>query len=76
MVTPKHLIPIMRQAGGGAIVNMSSRNAFRSTAGSNAYDTTKPGLLGLMTGSSLIADGGQRACMNNDRLMEIPSLAS
>lgn len=142
----KHLIPIMRQAGGGAIVNMSSRNAFRSTTGNNAYDTTKSGLLGLtrtaagelaednirvnavcpgiistpmkdeqstegkllksihaklvplkrygvveevanvvlfllsdkasfITGSSLIADGGQLACMNNSRLMEIPSLA-
>ena len=43
----KHLIPIMRQAGGGAIVNMSSRNALRSTTGNNAYDTTKSGLLGL-----------------------------
>ena len=122
----KHLIPIMRLAGGGAIVNISSRNAFRSTTGNNAYDTTKSGLLGLtrtaagelaednirvnavsihaklvplkrygaveeianivlfllsdkasfITGSSLVADGGQLACMNNGRLMEIPSLES
>ena len=143
----KHLIPVMRLAGGGAIVNISSRNAFRSTTGNNAYDTTKSGLLGLtrtaagelaednirvnavcpgiistpmkdeqstegrllksihaklvplkrygvveeianivlfllsdkasfITGSSLVADGGQLACMNNGRLMEIPSLAS
>lgn len=138
----KHMIPVMRAAGKGAIVNMSSRNALRSTTGNNAYDASKAALLALtrtaagelagdnirvnavcpgiistpmkdeksregrllkaihrklvpmdrygnvseiasivlfllsdqasyVTGSALVADGGQLACMDNSRLMEL-----
>ena len=41
------LIPVMRAAGGGRIVNVASRNAFRSTNNVAAYDATKAGLVGL-----------------------------
>ncbi len=41
------LIPVMRAAGGGRIVNVASRNAFRSTNSVAAYDATKAGLVGL-----------------------------
>jgi len=41
------LIPVMRAAGGGRIVNVASRSAFRSTNNVAAYDATKAGLLGL-----------------------------
>ena len=143
----KYLAPVIRANGGGAIVNMASRNAIRSTVGRNAYDASKSGLLGLtrtaagelakdkirvnavcpgvidtamaksngddpsgvslksvhsklvpmgrygqveevadvvafllseksrfITGSAIVADGGQLACMDNDRLMEITRL--
>ena len=43
----KTLIPVMKAAGGGRIVNMSSRNAFTSTVNNSAYDATKAALLGL-----------------------------
>jgi NAD(P)-dependent dehydrogenase (short-subunit alcohol dehydrogenase family) len=41
------VIPGMVAAGGGRIVNVSSRNAFRSTNNVAAYDASKAGLLGL-----------------------------
>lgn len=41
------LVPVMIAAGGGRIVNVSSRNAFRSTNNVAAYDASKAGLLGL-----------------------------
>ncbi len=41
------LIPVMRAAGGGRIVNVASRNAFRSTNNVAAYDATKAGLVAL-----------------------------
>lgn len=37
----------MAEAGGGAIVNVSSRNAFRSSLGYAAYDSSKAGLVAL-----------------------------
>lgn len=37
----------MRQAGGGAIVNVASRNAYRSSTGKCAYDASKAGLMAL-----------------------------
>jgi NAD(P)-dependent dehydrogenase (short-subunit alcohol dehydrogenase family) len=44
------VIPIMQQAGGGAIVNITSIAAMRGTggSGSTAYATAKAGLTGLM----------------------------
>jgi NAD(P)-dependent dehydrogenase (short-subunit alcohol dehydrogenase family) len=41
------LAPRMEQSGGGAIVNIASRNAFRSSVGKCAYDASKGALLAL-----------------------------
>jgi NAD(P)-dependent dehydrogenase (short-subunit alcohol dehydrogenase family) len=41
------LIPVMIAAGGGRIVNVSSRNAFRSTNNVAGYNASKAGLIGL-----------------------------
>jgi NAD(P)-dependent dehydrogenase (short-subunit alcohol dehydrogenase family) len=41
------LAPAMAQSGGGAIVNISSRNAYRSSVGNAAYDASKAGLVAL-----------------------------
>ena len=43
----KHGIPVMRQTGGGAIVNTASVHSLVGFAGATAYDTTKAGLMGL-----------------------------
>jgi NAD(P)-dependent dehydrogenase (short-subunit alcohol dehydrogenase family) len=138
------LVPSMKSIGGGAIVNVSSRNAFRSSTNNSAYDASKAGLLALtrttsgelakynirvnavcpgviatpgdaatiddqlfkaaytkqipmnrygeadeiasviefllgpgssyLTGQAIIVDGGQIACQDNQRFMEIPGL--
>lgn len=138
------LAPAMAKAGGGAIVNISSRNAFRSSVGNAAYDASKAALVALtrtaagelardnirvnaicpgviatpgdaatiedqlfkaaytklipldrygrpeeiasvitfllsddasfITGQALIVDGGQMACQDNRRFLEIPGL--
>ena len=136
------LAPVMIDAGGGAIVNVSSRNAFRSSAGLSGYDASKAALVALartaagelagdrvrvnavcpgviatgdpaadnplfmaaytkqipmarygrpeeiasviafllsddasyLTGQAIIVDGGQIACQDNARFMEIPGL--
>ncbi len=137
------LAPIMAGAGGGAIVNIASRNAFRSSTNFAAYDASKAGLVALtrtaagefakyrirvnavcpgvistpgdtsieaqpfkaaylkqipmgrygqseevagvvcfllsddasyITGESITVDGGQIACQDNKRFMEIPGL--
>ncbi len=39
------LAPHMQQAGGGAIVNVASRNAYRSSTGKCGYDASKAGEL-------------------------------
>jgi meso-butanediol dehydrogenase/(S,S)-butanediol dehydrogenase/diacetyl reductase len=41
------LIPMMIAAGGGCIVNVASRNAFRSTNNVAGYNASKAGLVGL-----------------------------
>lgn len=41
------LAPHMKRAGGGAIVNVASRNAYRSSTGKCSYDASKAGLLAL-----------------------------
>ena len=46
------LAPIMRDAGGGAIVVTASRNAYRSSVNNAAYDASKAALLGLMRTAS------------------------
>ena len=43
----RSLIPVMTSAGGGRIVNVASRNAFRSTNDVVGYNASKTGLLGL-----------------------------
>jgi len=140
----RSLIPVMIAAGAGRIVNVASRNAFRSTNNVVGYNATKTGLLGLtrtaagelarhhirvnavcpgvvrtpplrewvedkqfyaaytkqipmgrfgkpeeiaaiiafllsddaefITGQTIIADGGQIACQDDNRLMEILDL--
>jgi len=42
------LAPVMRDAGGGAIVITASRNAFRSSTGNAGYDASKGGVVSLM----------------------------
>jgi NAD(P)-dependent dehydrogenase (short-subunit alcohol dehydrogenase family) len=138
----RSLAPIMANAGGGGIVNISSRNAFRSSTNNAAYDASKAALLALtrtaagefardhirvnavcpgviatsdvvieqplfkaaylkqipmdrygspdeiasvtafllskdasfVTGQAVIVDGGQIACQDNQRYMQIPGL--
>lgn len=139
----REIAPAMARAGGGAIVNVSSRNAFRSSTNNAAYDASKaalaaltrtaagelagdnirvnavcPGVIdtpaasadldelfvaayrklipldrfgdpdeiaaviafllsddaGFVTGQAILADGGQFACQDNRRFMEIPGL--
>ncbi|MCI0335413.1 MAG: SDR family oxidoreductase, partial [Planctomycetes bacterium] len=140
----RELAPVISSTGGGAIVNIASRNAMRSSTKNAAYDASKAALLALtrtaagelarygirvnavcpgmihtppndslmtaglffdvyrrlipmnrfglpeeiagvvafllsqdasfVTGESIIADGGQIACQDSDRLMEIPKL--
>lgn len=43
----KHLIPLMQEAGGGSIVNISSANAKLGREGWSVYDATKSGVLAL-----------------------------
>ena len=140
----RELSPVMTAAGGGAIVNVVSRNAFRSSTNGAAYDASKGALMSLtrtaagelakhrirvnalcpgvvrtppnaallagdlfgaayrrlipldrfaepeemasvisfllsgdasfVTGAAVVADGGQLACQDNERFMEIPGL--
>lgn len=41
------LAPVMASAGGGTIVNVASRNAFRSSTNCAAYDASKAGVVAL-----------------------------
>lgn len=139
----RSLAPVMAAAGGGAIVTVASRNAFRSSTGNAGYDASKAAVVALtrtaagelagdnirvnavcpgvistpgnsdaeeslfkaaytkqipmgrygkpeeianviffllsdaasfLTGQSIIVDGGQIACQNNARYMEITEL--
>lgn len=139
----KATTPGMAKAGGGAIINLASRNAFRSSVNNAAYDASKAGVVALtrtaagelaacnirvnaiapgviatpgdtsideplfkaaytkqipmdrygrpeeiasvvsflagpdssfLTGQTLVVDGGQIACQDNGRFMEIPGL--
>lgn len=46
-LTGKHLIPLLVEAGGGSIVNVSSANGIVGRKGMAQYDATKAGVLGL-----------------------------
>ena len=57
----KHLVPLMRSAGGGSIVNMSSVSAFIGARGGSAYHTTKGAVLSLSRALALeLADDSIR----------------
>ena len=43
----RSLAPVMAAAGGGAIVTVASRNAFRSSTGNAGYDASKAALVAL-----------------------------
>jgi len=43
----KHVVPYMRERGGGAILNMASVSAFWGEPGTVAYNASKGGILGL-----------------------------
>lgn len=142
-VIMRSLAPVMAEAGGGAIVNIASRNAFRSSTNNAAYDASKAALVALtrtaagefaghkirvnavcpgviatpgeaaaqdalfeaaytkqipmdrygnpdeiagviafllsddasyLTGQAIVVDGGQIACQDNERFMQIPGL--
>ncbi|MEL6268329.1 MAG: SDR family oxidoreductase [Chloroflexota bacterium] len=47
MLMMKHFVPVMRDSGGGAIVNMGSVSAFVGSDGYAAYVTTKGAVLSL-----------------------------
>ncbi|URN03105.1 glucose 1-dehydrogenase [Actinomadura madurae] len=47
LLTVRHALPEMAEAGGGAVVNMSSLNAYRTGGAGISYDTSKAALLGL-----------------------------
>ncbi|GGA97037.1 SDR family NAD(P)-dependent oxidoreductase [Allosediminivita pacifica] len=49
----RHAIPVMRKAGGGAIVNVASILGSVGIAGSSAYVTAKHGILGLTKSAAL-----------------------
>jgi meso-butanediol dehydrogenase/(S,S)-butanediol dehydrogenase/diacetyl reductase len=142
-VIMRALVPVMAEAGGGRIVNVASRNAFRSSTNNAAYDASKAALVALtrtaagefakhkirvnaicpgviatpgeaaaqdalfeaaytkqipmdrygstdeiaavvafllsddasyLTGQAIVVDGGQIACQDNERFMQIPGL--
>ena len=43
----RHVLPLMRQRGGGSIINISSINGIRGREGSSAYGAGKAGMNGL-----------------------------
>ena len=55
----RELAPGMLKAGGGAIVNVSSRNAYRSSTNNAAYDASKAALVALTRTAA-----GEFACNN------------
>jgi NAD(P)-dependent dehydrogenase (short-subunit alcohol dehydrogenase family) len=59
----KHALPAIEQAGGGAIVNVSSINAVRSAAGV-AYEITKAALHGL-TRNVAVSAGRKKVRVNS-----------
>ena len=52
-VTAKHVVPGMRDAGRGAIVNVASMHAFMSLPGFFPYGAAKSGLVGLTRNMAL-----------------------
>ncbi len=52
-LTAKYTVPAMRQAGGGAIVNVSSMHGFVSLPGFFPYGAAKAGLVGLTRNMAL-----------------------
>ncbi len=55
----KHVVPIMKQGGGGRIVNISSRAAIKVFPGISAYAAAKAGLLAFteVLASEVLKDG-------------------
>ncbi len=47
LVCMQSVIPRMQQSAGGAIVNVASRNAFRSSTKMAAYDAAKAGVVAM-----------------------------
>lgn len=49
----QHVIPAMREAGGGAIVNVSSQAGIRGVRGLSGYSASKHAVVGLSKGAAL-----------------------
>jgi NAD(P)-dependent dehydrogenase (short-subunit alcohol dehydrogenase family) len=49
----RHVVPIMRERGGGAIVNISSLNGIRGTPGALAYAASKGGVVAVTMSMAL-----------------------
>ncbi|MEU6112302.1 glucose 1-dehydrogenase [Streptomyces albidoflavus] len=71
------VVPAMRAAGGGSVVNISSTAGLKGIAGHSAYGATKSGLRGLARSAALdVAADGIRINTVHPGLIDTPMIAS